>query len=141
MSDDVGVRSMDKLYHIWGELDPLHGLGAKLYAGRWPVFKNSEWNQALAQGKIEFVNMGKMHHNGSTNYFSWTAFTPEGESHAVATIDMINAVLVKEGLVDPEAVREAEAATDAEARAIADEFVAKAAAAKRAKAAKKARAA
>jgi hypothetical protein len=139
MSDDVGVKAMDKLYHLWGDLDPLHGLGAKLYAGRWPIFKNSEWNHALAEGKIEFVNMGRMHHNGSTNYFSWTAFTPEGKSHAVATIDMINDVLVKEGLIDAAAVQQAEAATDAEAERIAEEFVAKAAAAKAAKEAAKAR--
>jgi hypothetical protein len=137
MSDDIGVKAMDKLYHLWGDLDPLHGLGAKLYAGRWPIFQQSEWNQAVAQGKIEFVNMGKMHHNGGTNYFSWTAFTPEGEAHAVATIDMINAVLVKEGLIDPAAVKEAEAATNPEAERISEEFVAKAAAAKAEKAAKK----
>ncbi|NTU80095.1 MAG: hypothetical protein HGA45_11930 [Chloroflexales bacterium] len=138
MSDDIGVKAMDKLYHLWGDLDPLHGLGAKLYAGRWPIFKNSDWNKALDQGKIEFVNMGRMHHNGGTNYFSWTAFTPEGEPHAVATIDMINSVLVKEGLIDPAAVRAAEAATNPEARRIAEEFVAAAAAARAEKAKKKA---
>ncbi|MBC8164101.1 MAG: hypothetical protein H7Z42_23065 [Roseiflexaceae bacterium] len=124
MSDDVGVRAMDKLFHLWGNLDPLHGLGEKLYAGRWPMFPNSDWNQALAAGKIEFVNMGEMHHNGSTNYFSWTAFTPQGQSHALATIDMINTLLVNEGLIDAEAVRAAQSATDAQARAYSDVRVA-----------------
>ena len=133
MSDDVGVKAMDKLYHIWGDLDPLHGLGEKLYAGRWPIFPNSDWNQALATGKIEFVNMGQMHHNGSTNYFSWIAFTPQGQSHAVATIGMINTLLVKERLINPEAARAAQAVTDAEAIAYSDARVAEGAAAKQAR--------
>lgn len=133
MSDDIGVKAMDKLYHIYGQLDPLHGLGAILYAGRWKIFPNTPWNQAMAAGKIEFVDMGQMHHNGSTNYFSWVAFTPDGRSHAMATIDQINAVLLKEGLVEPAAVRAAEAATQAEMDAYAEARVAEAAAAKAAK--------
>lgn len=133
MSDDIGVMAMDKLYHMWGDLDPLHGLGEKLYAGRCPIFPNSDWNQALAAGKIEFVNMGPMHHNGATNYFSWTAFTPQGQAHAVATIDMINTLLLKEGLLDLQAVRAIQAATDAEARSYSDTRVAEAAAAKAAR--------
>lgn len=84
----------------------------------------------MAKGTIVFVDMGQMHHNGGTNYFSWTAFTPEGKSHALATIDMINTVLVQEGLVAAEAVRAAEAATDAEAIAYAEARVAEAAAVK-----------
>ncbi len=133
MSDDVGVKAIEKLYHLWGHLDPLHGLGEKLYAGRWKWFPNSEWNQALAQGKIEFIDMGQMHHNGGTNYFSWTAFTPDGRSHAIATIDTIGEVLVKEGLMDPAALLAAQSATDAEARAYEQARVADAAAAKRAR--------
>jgi hypothetical protein len=141
MSDDIGVKSIDKLYHLWGHLDPLHGLGEKLYAGRWKWFPRSDWNQAVAQGKIELVDMGQMHHNGGTNYFSWTAFTPDGRSHAMATIDMLGEVLVKEGLMDPQALREAQAATDAEARAYEQARVAESAAARRAKRDKKAKAA
>jgi hypothetical protein len=139
MSDDVGVKALDKLYHLWGHLDPLQGLGEKLYAGRWKWFPTSEWNQALAQGTIEFVDMGQMHHNGSTNYFSWTAFTPDGRSHAIATIDMLGEVLVKERLMDPAALKVAQEATDVAARAYEQarvEEAAKAAAAKKAKKAK-----
>lgn len=124
MSDDVGVRAIDKLYHLWGTRDPLHGLGQKLYAGRWPIFPNSDWNQALSMGKIEFISMGPMHHNGSTNYFSWTAFTSQGVSHALATIDMINMLLLKEGLIDAKAIHSAQAATNAEARAYSETHIA-----------------
>ena len=90
---------------------------------------------------IEFVDMGQMHHNGGTNYFSWTAFTPDGRSHAIATIDQIGAVLVKEGLMDPRALAEAQAASDMEAKAYEAARVAEAAAAQRAKRDKKTQAA
>ncbi|NJM09036.1 hypothetical protein HC891_26825, partial [Candidatus Gracilibacteria bacterium] len=119
MSDDIGLNNIDKLYHLWGHLDPLHGLGHKLYAGRWKWFPQSDWNRAMAAGRIEFVDMGKMHHNGGTNYFSWTSFTPDGRSHALATIDMVGEVLVRESLIDPVALKQAQAATDVEAEAYA----------------------
>jgi hypothetical protein len=119
MSDDIGINVTDKLYHLYGHLDPLHGLGEKLYAGRWPIFPNTDWNRARAEGRIVFVDMGQMHHNGGTNYFSWVAFTPDGRSHAVATIDKIGELLVQEGLLDPAALAEAQAATNAEAEAYA----------------------
>ncbi|NTU81597.1 MAG: hypothetical protein HGA45_19820 [Chloroflexales bacterium] len=138
MSDDVGLNYITKLYHLWGHLDPLQGLGEKLYAGRWKWFPNSDWNRALAAGKIEFVDMGQMNHNGPTNYFSWTAFTPDGRSHALATIDTIGEILVKEGLMDPAALRRAQAATNAEAQAYEQSRVAEAVAAQRAKQARKA---
>jgi pimeloyl-ACP methyl ester carboxylesterase len=131
MSDDVGIGSVTKLYHLWGDDDPLHGLGAFLYAGRWKLFPNTPWNQAMRDGTIEFVPMGKMHHNGSTNYFSWTAFTNDGRSHALATIDTIGDLLVREGLIDAAALKEHQAATDAEAEAYAEARVAEATAAKR----------
>ncbi|MFV9505030.1 MAG: hypothetical protein AB4911_10755 [Oscillochloridaceae bacterium umkhey_bin13] len=133
ISDDLGIKSVDKLYHLWGDLDPLHGLGAILYSGRWKIFATSAWNQAMAAGKIEFVNMGRMHHNGSTNYFSWVAFTPDGRSHAIATIDKINEVLVREGLVEAKAVAELQTTTKAEAEQLSDTFTSRAAEAAKAK--------
>jgi hypothetical protein len=99
MSDDIGVKAMDKLYHIWGELDPLHGLGAKLYAGRWPIFKRSIWNRALAQGKITLTELGPFSHNGKDNYFSWDSKTPEGKTYAETTMDAILGVLRAERLI------------------------------------------
>ncbi len=141
MSDDIGLNHIDKLYHLWGRLDPLHGLGAKLYAGRWKWFPTSDWNRAAAAGKIEFVDLGEIHHNGPTNYFSWTAFTPDGRSHAVATMDTIGELLVQEGLMDSTALAAAQAATESEIHAYEQACVDKAVAAARARAARKAKAA
>jgi hypothetical protein len=139
MSDDIGINATDKLYHLFGTRDPLHGLGGILYAGRWRFFPNTDWNRAKADGRIEFVNMGPMHHNGGTNYFSWTAFTPDGRSHAVATIDQIGEVLVKEGLMEAGALAAAQAATDQEAKAYAQARLDEARAAEREKQARRER--
>jgi hypothetical protein len=141
MSDDPGVNHIVKLYHLYGENDPVQSLGEKLYAGRWSWFPNSEWNQAVKAGTIEFVSMGPMAHNGSANYFGWTAFTPAGASYAVATVDVIGDLLAKDGLIDPEALRAARAANDPEVRAYEATRVAEAEALKAAREAKKARAA
>lgn len=117
MSDDPGVNHIVKLYHLFGENDPVQSLGEKLYAGRWKWFPNSEWNQAVRDGKVEFVSMGPMGHNGAANYFGWTAFTSDGVSHAVATIDRIADLLAQDGLIDSDALRAARAANDPEVRA------------------------
>ncbi len=99
MSDDPGLISVTHLYHFYGANDPIQALGGKLYAGRWPVFKQSLWNRALAQGKITFTELGPFSHNGADNYFSWTAQTPAGKSYAETTMDAIVAVLGADGLV------------------------------------------
>ncbi len=117
MADDPGLNQITKLYHLYGEADPVQKLGHWLYAGRWKWFPQSDWNRAVAAGKIEMINMGPMAHNGTKNYFGWTAFTPEGKSYAIATIDMIGDLLAKDGLIDPATLQEARAANDPEARA------------------------
>ena len=117
MSDDPGVDHIVKLYHLYGDNDPVQALGEKLYAGRWSWFPASEWNRAVKAGKIVFVNMGAMGHNGAKNYFGWTAFTPQGQSHAVATMDKIGDLLAQDGLIDPVALQAARTATNPEVRA------------------------
>jgi hypothetical protein len=141
MSDDPGVHHITRLYHLYGENDPVQSLGEKLYAGRWSWFPNSEWNQAVRAGTIEFVSMGPMAHNGAANYFGWTAFTPAGSSYAVTTVDKIGDLLAKDGLIDPSALQAARAANDPEVRAYEAARVADAAALKAARDAKKAKAA
>lgn len=130
MADDPGLNQIAKLYHLYGEADPVQKLGHWLYAGRWKWFPQSDWNRAMAAGKIEMINMGPMAHNGAKNYFGWTAFTPEGKSYAIATIDMIGDLLAKEGLIDPAALQAARAANDPEAKAYEAARVAEAARAK-----------
>lgn len=114
ISDDVGLRSLIRLYHYYGDKDPVQALGAKLYAGRWAIAPQSDWNQAMAAGKIEMHSLGPMAHNGAQNYFSWTATLPDGRPHALATIDAITDTLVKEGLMEAAALQQARTATAAQ---------------------------
>lgn len=99
MADDPGLVSVTHLYHFYGSNDPVQGLGEKLYAGRWPIFKRSIWNRALVQGKITLTELGPFSHNGKDNYFSWDVKTPEGKTYAETTMDAILGVLRAEGLV------------------------------------------
>jgi hypothetical protein len=137
MSDDPGLDHIVKLYHLYGENDPVQSLGAKLYAGRWPWFPASPWNRAAAAGKIAQISMGPMGHNGARNYFGWTAFTPEGVSHAVATMDALGDLLARDGLIDPAALRAARAASDPDARAYEQARVAESEAARQARLARR----
>jgi hypothetical protein len=101
MADDPGLISVTHLYHFYGSNDPIQAMGGKLYAGRWPVFKQSIWNRALAQGKITFTELGPFSHNGKDNYFSWDTKTPAGKSYAETTMDAIIGVLQADGLLAP----------------------------------------
>lgn len=137
MADDPGLEHITRLYHLYGEDDPVQALGEKLYAGRWKWFPASDWNRAVAAGKIVFMSMGAMGHNGPRNYFGWTAFTSEGVSHAIATMNTISDLLAQDGLIDPDELAAARAASDPEARAYEAARVAAAEAARAEKAAKK----
>jgi hypothetical protein len=99
MADDPGLISVAHLYHFYGSNDPIQALGSQIYAGRWPIFKQSVWNRALAQGKITLTELGPFSHNGSDNYFSWDAVTPTGQSYAEVTIDAIIGALRAEKLI------------------------------------------
>jgi pimeloyl-ACP methyl ester carboxylesterase len=99
MADDPGLNSLTHLYHFYGSNDPIQAMGGKLYAGRWPVFKDSVWNRALAEGKITFTELGPFSHNGKDNYFSWEAKTPAGKTYAETTMDAIVGVLRTDQLV------------------------------------------
>ncbi|MBP1468865.1 hypothetical protein EYB53_024355 [Candidatus Chloroploca sp. M-50] len=99
MADDPGLVSVTHLYHFYGSNDPIQAMGGKLYAGRWPVFKQSVWNRAMTQGKITFTELGPFSHNGKDNYFSWEVRTPEGKTYAETTMDAILDALRSEGLL------------------------------------------
>lgn len=99
MADDPGLISVTHLYHFYGSNDPIQAVGGKIYAGRWPIFKQSIWNRALAQGKITFTELGPFSHNGKDNYFSWESKTPAGKTYADTTMDAIIGVLRIDQLV------------------------------------------
>jgi len=98
ISNDPGIRHVKHLTHFFGEKDPVQKLGEILWMGRWPIMKQSAWNQAIARGKVNFVDMGPMAHNAYGGYYDVRVSLPNGQNYCVATAEAIkNAVLAATG--------------------------------------------
>jgi hypothetical protein len=100
MSDDRGLKNVTHLYQFYGDKDSVQGLGGKLFPGRWPIAKQSDWNRALAEQRITPMSLGPMTHNGKDNYFSWEARAPDGRTYAEVTLDAVTGALTREGLLN-----------------------------------------
>ncbi len=98
MSDDMGVKRIDHMWHMWGDKDPLSPLGHHLYPGRWKMFPMSGWNRALAEGKITLIPLESYAHNGKGNYFDDKMLLPSGESHMQHVLDIIQNKITEAGL-------------------------------------------
>jgi hypothetical protein len=93
------LQRIEHLWHLFGQKDPLEPLGRYLYAGRWKINGHSQWNQALASGKITLIPLGPFGHNGKGNYFDNQTALPSGETHMQYLLGKIQAVLGEAGLV------------------------------------------
>lgn len=89
LTDDPGIKSVEKLVHLSGSKDGIQYLGKYLFPGRWEIFKRSAWNRALAEGKIKVIDVGPMHHMGLGDYFSRSIKLPDGTSYAEHTAQVI----------------------------------------------------
>jgi pimeloyl-ACP methyl ester carboxylesterase len=99
MSNDPGIDSLERLYHFYGDKDPVQGLGGKVFAGRWPMFPQSRWNRALSDGRIQMESLGPLAHNGSGNYFDPETLLDDGRSCAEVTVAAVTRVLNQDGLL------------------------------------------
>ena len=93
MADDPGLNHIEHLCHLYGTRDPIQKIGAIAYAGRWPWFIHSPWNQARAQGKITRIVLGPIGHTGSKGYFSATSRLENGQRFLDRSIEAISEVL------------------------------------------------
>ena len=109
MADDYGLDRVQQLWHLRGTKDPFEKLGGIMFAGRWPHAVFSPWTNALAEGRIDIIDLGPMQHNVKNHYFDADAFAPDGRSYLQVTEDAIVAVLSGEPVqtipVDVEPVR------------------------------------
>lgn len=69
MGSDPGFRAVTRFYHLYSEKDIVEKLGRVIFPGRWTVMKHSDWNRALASGKIKSICVGQMNHMGDSGYF------------------------------------------------------------------------
>ncbi|MCW5851559.1 MAG: hypothetical protein KIT87_15915 [Anaerolineae bacterium] len=89
LTDDPGILMVEHVLHLSGSRDPVQHVGAWLYPGRWPVFKRSAWNRALARGKLTVVDVGPVRHMAQGDYFSRSAKLPTGQSYVEKTVAVI----------------------------------------------------
>lgn len=87
MCDDPGIEVIERLYHLYGERDPIQRSGWLLFPGRWPWRKNTSWNRALAGGKIVLIDMGPMQHTDARGYFGEYVDQADQRSYLIHTID------------------------------------------------------
>jgi hypothetical protein len=93
MSDDPGLNRVEHLWHLRGTRDIFEKLGSVMFAGRWPGAKFSPWTRGLAEGRIEVIDLGPIHHNAKRHYFDTSTIAPDGRSYLQVTTDAVIAVL------------------------------------------------
>ncbi|MFN8482202.1 MAG: hypothetical protein U0768_03955 [Anaerolineae bacterium] len=101
LSDDVGLLRIYHLWHLYGTKDVVQAMGPRMFAGRWPMMKDSPWNRQLRAGKISMIALGPYVHNGKGNYFDMENKLPDGTVYGVRTVDTIVECLASVGLVKP----------------------------------------
>lgn len=93
LSGNNGVAMLDRLYHLKGDRDMLAQIGAMMFPKRWPLIAWSHWNLAKAEGRVQFISLGPVTHNGPTGPIDPVAQLPNGESHLGQTLGILMDIL------------------------------------------------
>ncbi|MFN8497765.1 MAG: hypothetical protein U0641_07905 [Anaerolineae bacterium] len=101
LSDDVGLLRIHHLWHLYGTKDVVQAMGPRMFAGRWPIMKDSPWNRQTRAGKISMIPLGPYVHNGKGNYFDMESKLPDGTVYGERTVDTIVECLASAGLIRP----------------------------------------
>lgn len=88
-SDDRGFAHVEHFWDVRGSKDLLRRIGPLMCPGRWPINVWSTIHTARRAGRVSFVNVGPVAHDGDDGYFDADASLPDGRSHAEATRDAI----------------------------------------------------
>ena len=92
VGSDPGLLWAEHVYHLRGERDPIDRLSNLLFAGRWPLLRESAWNVARREGRLTFVPMGPMGHTGTTGYYG-AAPLPDGTPRLDRTVAIVAALI------------------------------------------------
>lgn len=109
LGSDPGLDRVTKMWHLTGDRDHVPALGQIFSPRRLPVFRNSSWNRARRDGRLQLVSLGPLKHGGPGGYFADSPLLPDGREPQQAAADHICGVLVDAGLAidnyraDPEA--------------------------------------
>ena len=86
---DPGLDHVEKMVHIRGSQDTVQRLGQRMFPRRWPIIKHSSFQRAVAEGRLTFVAMGDMKHNGPGGYLDEESRLPSGETFMEKTVATI----------------------------------------------------
>lgn len=100
ITDDPGIASVERLYHLQSSKDKFPKITDILYPGRWKMVRYSEWNQAKADGRITVIDPGPMIHTGKGDYFDRHATLPDGTPNADRTADLVSEFIKSQPLLD-----------------------------------------
>lgn len=92
-SDDRGFAHVNHFWDVRGSKDLLRRIGPMMCPGRWPVNVWSTFHGARRAGRVSFVDVGPVAHDGADGYFDREATLDDGRSHAEASRDAIVAAL------------------------------------------------
>ncbi|MEL7234842.1 MAG: hypothetical protein AAFV33_26140 [Chloroflexota bacterium] len=96
---DPGALDVEHIYHLYGKRDGVQRLAwilspSRWHLGRWEILPFSRWNQARRQGKMTFLYMGDMRHNGKEGYLDDEhSATGDGRSNMVVTLERITSIV------------------------------------------------
>lgn len=107
LSSDPGLDRAQRIWHLRGDDDQVPFVGAIMSARRWPIFRNSEWNRARRDGRLQLISMGQLRHTGPGGYFASGPLLPDGREPRQAAADYILEVLVDAGLATDNSAGEA----------------------------------
>ncbi len=96
ISGNTGAVQVDRLYHLVGNQDGVERLGPIMFPGRWALMFLSNWNCAKRRGKISFVSLGPVGHNGETGPMGEGKVLPDGRTPLQQTVDIMTGILVKD---------------------------------------------
>lgn len=93
MNGNDGAMEVERLYHLVGDKDIVEKLGAIMFPGRWPIAILSQWNRAKRRGKIDFISLPDVAHNGPLGPTGETML-PDGRTPQEKTVELIANILV-----------------------------------------------
>lgn len=93
ISGNVRALEIEHLYHLVGDKDPVERIGPIVFPRRWHIAFLSYWNRAKQIGKISFISLGPVSHQGPTGMMAPATYLPDGRSHLEQTLDRIMQIL------------------------------------------------
>jgi predicted Abi (CAAX) family protease len=96
ISGNTGTRNIVRLYHLAGSRDFVEKLGSIIFPARWPVALLSNWNWAKRRGRIVFIPLGKIGHNGPNSPLGAETRLPDGRTCLQQTVDIMTGILLQD---------------------------------------------